>query len=295
MPGCLASGEGSSGFAGARVRALAVSGAILLLALAAPATPLAAEPAPNGPAAPVDAEQPNPTSSPADPPPADPPPADPVDGAPQSDQGEAPAAAGQEGRARSRGARAAAPRPEVAARSAARADSVSIVGDTFSAFAFSPKSITVQVGDTVRWHNESSASEGHTVTGDGLDSGTFHQGDDYAFKFSHAGTFSYICALHPSMKGKVTVSGGGGGSGGRGSGGGGGNSSGSGGGGGDSSGSGSGAGGTPSGSVGASPGSDPGGSGQLPVTGLALVPLGAIGVGLLIAGMLLRRRAELYY
>ena len=288
MPGCLGSGEGSSSLPRARVRTLALSGAVLALSLAAPATLLAAQPpaaAPNDPPAPVDAEQPSSPSSPVDP---SPPPADPVDGGPQSDQGATPAAAGQGGRARSRGAGAPAPRPALASRSAARSDSVSIVGDTFSAFAFSPKSITVQVGDTVRWHNKSSAPEGHTVTGDGLDSRTLHQGDDYTFKFSHAGTFSYICSLHPSMKGRVTVlaSGGGGGSGGGGSGGGGGGSSGS-----DS---GSGSGGT-SGSASGSSVGDPGGSGQLPVTGLALVPLGAIGVGLLVGGMLLRRRAEYYY
>ena len=160
---------------------------------------------------------------------------------------------------------------------------MSIVGDTFSAFAFSPKSITVDVGDKVRWDNESAASEGHTVTGDGLDSGTFHQGDDYVHSFSRAGTYNYICALHPSMKGKVTVlASGGGGSGGSGSDGGGGSS-------GSSSGSG---GGTSAGSAGGSSAGDPGSSGQLPVTGLPLGGLGVAGLGLVALGLVLRRWAE---
>lgn len=173
------------------------------------------------------------------------------------------------------------------ARAGDRSNSVSIVGDTFAAFGFSPRSITVKVGDRVRWHNESNASEGHTVTGDGLDSGTFHQGEDYAHTFSRAGTYKYICALHPSMKGKVAVlaSRRGGSNAGGGSSGGGGSSA--------ASGSGSG-GGTTSGSGGGSSVGDPGSSGQLPVTGLALLPLGVIGIALVIGGVLLRR-AELYY
>jgi plastocyanin len=166
---------------------------------------------------------------------------------------------------------------------AAKASSVSIVGAQFSAFAFNPKTITVHVGDTVRWNNKSSASEGHTVTGDGLDSGTLHQGDHYSFKFSKAGSYSYVCAFHANMKGKVTVlasgsgSGSGGGSSGGGSGSGGGSSS-----------SGSGTGGTSSSGLGSSTG-DPGGSGQLPVTGLPLLPLGIAGVGLILLGALLGR------
>jgi plastocyanin len=166
---------------------------------------------------------------------------------------------------------------------AAKASSVSIVGAQFSSFAFNPKTITVHVGDTVRWANKSSAPEGHTVTGHGLDSGTLHQGDDYSFKFSKAGTYSYICAFHSNMTGKVKVlaSASGGGSGGGSSGGG----SGAGNGGSSSSGT---SGGTSTSGFGSSAG-DPGSFGQLPITGLPLLPLGAIGVGLVLLGALLSR------
>src|SRR5690242_5472538 len=59
-------------------------------------------------------------------------------------------------------------------RSAAKGKTwVDIVGKNANTYAFSPKSITVNVDDKVRWDNKSSASEGHTVTGDGgLNSGT---------------------------------------------------------------------------------------------------------------------------
>src|SRR5436190_7766469 len=101
-------------------------------------------------------------------------------------------------------------------RNAAKGKSwVDIVGKKPPQYAFSPKSITVSVGDQVRWDNKSSASEGHTVTGDGLDSGTLKKGDGYTFRFKHTGTYKYDCSFHPDMKGTVTVkksSGGGGGS-----------------------------------------------------------------------------------
>ncbi len=260
----------------------ALGAAVLIASLVVPTTLLAAppedQPASAGPPAtpaPVTAEQPSPAPSPSEPPP---PPGDQAGDAPQ------PAAVPAGRRARGRSADDRTARPMLASASAAaKSSSVSIVGDTFSAFAFSPKSITVHVGDKVRWDNESAAPEGHTVTGDGLDSGTFHDGQDYAFTFSRAGTYNYICALHPSMKGKVKVLGS--------SGGGGGGGSSSGGGGGGSSGSGSG-GSTSSGTSTGSSAGDPGSSGQLPVTGLPLGGLGVAGLGLVALGFVLRRWAE---
>jgi plastocyanin len=267
------------------VRTLALSGAVLA-SLAVPATLFAAEPAPPSNGAPAPAEQQAPPSSPAAPP--APPTAPPAGGA-QPPAGGSLTGAARDGRQRSGGGHPA-PRSTLASGSAAaaRSGSVDIVGATFSSFAFSPKSITVHAGDKVRWVNKSSAAEGHTVTGDNFDSGTFHQGDSYSHTFSKPGSYSYICALHPSMKGKVTVlgsSGGGGGGGGSQSSGGGGTQS--------STGSGSGSGGTPGSAFPAgSPGVDPAGSGQLPVTGLPLIGLGLAGLGLVAAGLLLRRWAE---
>jgi plastocyanin len=175
--------------------------------------------------------------------------------------------------------------------SKAARSTVDIVGGQPSSYAYSPRTISVSAGDTVIWDNRSSASEGHTVTGDGLDSGTLKQGEDYSFKFHRAGTFKYVCEFHPSMKGAVNV---------RGSGGGGGGSNGGGQGGGNG-----GGGDTSSGSGGTSPtGGDPAGSGsesaagtsptaggsssELPLTGFGVPPLAAVGGVLLLLGLLLR-------
>src|SRR5213078_3694533 len=101
----------------------------------------------------------------------------------------------------------------VTASSAKAAKSlVHIVGDKPQQYDFSPHSITVATGDRVTWKNKSNASEGHTVTGDGLNSKTLKQGDSYTFKFTKAGTYKYQCSFHPYMKGTVKVKASGGGS-----------------------------------------------------------------------------------
>jgi plastocyanin len=154
---------------------------------------------------------------------------------------------------------------------------IDIVGDKPSQYAFSPHSITITTGDRVTWKNKSNASEGHTVTGDGLDSKTLKQGDSYTFKFKKAGTYKYQCALHPSMKGTVKVKKAGGG----------GSDSGN-------SGNGNGSGGTSAnGGPGSesSAGSDPGAGGTsstLPFTGFGVSPLALVGAILLLVGIALR-------
>ena len=70
-------------------------------------------------------------------------------------------------------------------------------------FSFGPKSITVNVGDTVSWTN--TGKQPHTATGSGFDTGTLKQGQSASHTFSSAGTFNYICTIHPFMKGTVVV------------------------------------------------------------------------------------------
>ena len=62
-------------------------------------------------------------------------------------------------------------------------------------YAFSPSSITINVGDTIVWTNYDSAS--HTVTSnDGtFDSGSISNGNTFSFTFTSAGTFNYYCCL----------------------------------------------------------------------------------------------------
>lgn len=82
----------------------------------------------------------------------------------------------------------------------AAGNAVSIVN-----FAFNPASLTVKVGDTVSWTNSSSTP--HTVTADGgaFDSGTVAGGAAFQHTFSAAGTFTYHCSIHSSMKATIIV------------------------------------------------------------------------------------------
>ena len=77
---------------------------------------------------------------------------------------------------------------------------------TIQDFSFAQPLVNIKKGDTVVWTNKDSAP--HTVTGDsgGPSSPTINSNGSYSFKFDTAGTFSYHCAFHPSMKAKVVVS-----------------------------------------------------------------------------------------
>jgi len=81
-------------------------------------------------------------------------------------------------------------------------------------FDFVPATVTIGVGDTVLWTNNS--SDVHTSTGGSWDSGTMNPGATFSHTFSSAGTFPYHCTFHQSlgMVGTVIVQAGGGGGGG---------------------------------------------------------------------------------
>jgi plastocyanin len=72
-------------------------------------------------------------------------------------------------------------------------------------FSFGPAAITVPVGTTVNWHNND--GEPHTVvSADGLfRSAALDTGETFSFKFTKAGTFKYVCTIHPRMVASVTV------------------------------------------------------------------------------------------
>ncbi len=75
-------------------------------------------------------------------------------------------------------------------------------------YEFAPGDITVAVGDTVTWTNSDTAPHTVTSTGGGpLDSPTMQKGDTWGFTFTQAGSYPFYCAVHPDMKGTVTVTG----------------------------------------------------------------------------------------
>ena len=70
-------------------------------------------------------------------------------------------------------------------------------------FAFDPPDLIIKVGDTVTWKNNDGAA--HTVKMETFESGNLSSGDSFSFTFSDAGTYEYICGIHPSMNGKIIV------------------------------------------------------------------------------------------
>ncbi|WP_238598783.1 cupredoxin domain-containing protein [Saccharothrix sp. ALI-22-I] len=92
-----------------------------------------------------------------------------------------------------------------AAPQAAAAKSVSISG-----YAYSPATLTVNVGDTVTWTNQDTAPHNVVVTSgpEKFTSPTLQKGQSYTFTFTKAGSYQYYCSVHPDMKASVTVAGG---------------------------------------------------------------------------------------
>lgn len=75
-------------------------------------------------------------------------------------------------------------------------------------YKFTPASLSVAVGTKVKFIMEDSNTT-HTATGSGssafINSGNLTNGQSYTVTFSKAGTYSYICSIHPYMKGTVVV------------------------------------------------------------------------------------------
>ena len=79
---------------------------------------------------------------------------------------------------------------------------------TLKDIQFSPATVTVAKGGTVKWANDDSV--GHDVTADdgSFKSGSpggLSSGDTFSHKFAKAGTFKYVCTVHSGMKGTVLV------------------------------------------------------------------------------------------
>jgi plastocyanin len=75
-------------------------------------------------------------------------------------------------------------------------------------FAFGPDALAISVGDTVLWTNDNSSPTHTSTSEDGLwDSGDIPTGSRFEHTFDEAGTFAYICTIHPSMTATITVSG----------------------------------------------------------------------------------------
>jgi len=72
-------------------------------------------------------------------------------------------------------------------------------------FHFAPASLTIAAGTTVTWENLD--EESHTVVSpDGLfRSSGLERSDKFSFTFDKAGTYRFVCSIHPQMIGTIIV------------------------------------------------------------------------------------------
>lgn len=76
---------------------------------------------------------------------------------------------------------------------------------TMSDFAFSPRVDTVAVGGTVTWVNNGPSPHTSTSAAGGWDSGIVADEGSFPQVFATAGSFGYICSLHPQMTGTIVA------------------------------------------------------------------------------------------
>ena len=76
---------------------------------------------------------------------------------------------------------------------------------TIQNVSFTPAILKIKAGTTVMWINKDGM--GHTVTGTRghWGSGSLAHGHTYAYRFTRAGVYTYVCAIHPNMKATVIV------------------------------------------------------------------------------------------
>jgi plastocyanin len=79
---------------------------------------------------------------------------------------------------------------------------VSIAG-----FAFSPTGLDLVVGATLTWTNDDSFAHSVVARDDSFASTSLATGDSFSHTFDAAGTYAYICGIHPSMAATVVVTG----------------------------------------------------------------------------------------
>lgn len=75
-------------------------------------------------------------------------------------------------------------------------------------FAFTPDSITVKVGDAVTWvfHQPEAPHNVVSLSGPAMfNSGTPQGKGTFRFTFTQPGTYTYVCQVHPNMRGTVIV------------------------------------------------------------------------------------------
>ncbi|MEH0581369.1 MULTISPECIES: plastocyanin/azurin family copper-binding protein [Streptomyces] len=76
-----------------------------------------------------------------------------------------------------------------------------------SGYAFGPRSLTITAGDTVTWVNQDTAPHDVKTTSGpaSLHSPMLNKGGTWSYTFAAAGTYGYVCTVHPGMTAQIFV------------------------------------------------------------------------------------------
>ncbi|GGZ71009.1 cupredoxin domain-containing protein [Streptomyces bluensis] len=80
---------------------------------------------------------------------------------------------------------------------------------TMKGYAFSPRTLTVDVGSTVTWTNQDTAPHDVKTTSGpaSFHSPMLNKGQSWSFTFTKAGSYGYYCTVHPAMTAGIVVRG----------------------------------------------------------------------------------------
>ena len=77
---------------------------------------------------------------------------------------------------------------------------------TMAGARFTPPTISITSGETVRWFNDDALPHTATAVDRAWDSGNLAPGGSFERRFDHPGSYSYVCLYHAWMTGVVVVS-----------------------------------------------------------------------------------------
>jgi plastocyanin len=76
---------------------------------------------------------------------------------------------------------------------------------TIDNFTFSPAKLVISKGTEVTWTNQDDIPHTIVLTANNARSKAIDTDKTFSYRFDKAGTFAYICGLHPQMHGQVVV------------------------------------------------------------------------------------------
>jgi plastocyanin len=72
-------------------------------------------------------------------------------------------------------------------------------------FTFTPATVTVPAGSTIRWTNHDDIPHNVVSEDKSFKSKAMDTDEQFSYTFTKPGTYNYFCSIHPKMTGKIVV------------------------------------------------------------------------------------------